>query len=302
MSKNVLITGAAGFVGTYLTEFLIDRGYDVIILSRSAKGNKGNVAYWNPQQGEIDIDALQNLDAAVHLAGENIAGRWTDQKKARIENSRVLGTKLLSESLASLNKKPEVLISASAIGIYGNRGDEILTEASSHGQGFLADVGVKWEEATKIAKEAGIRTCNVRIGLVLGKDGGALKKMLMPFKLGLGGKIGDGKQYWSWIAIDDLVEIICYLLKNKNLEGPVNAVSPNPVTNSEFTRALGQVLNRPTLIPLPAFAARGLLGEMADETMLSSARVIPQKLLDAGFKFKYMDLKNALSGILKTEI
>jgi len=302
MSKNVLITGAAGFVGTYLTEFLIDRGYDVIILSRSAKGNKGNVAYWNPQQGEVDIDALQNLDAAVHLAGENIAGRWTDQKKARIENSRVLGTKLLSESLASLNKKPEVLISASAIGIYGNRGDEILTEASSHGQGFLADVGVKWEEATKIAKEAGIRVCNVRIGLVLGKDGGALEKMLMPFKLGLGGKIGDGKQYWSWIAIDDLVEIIYYLLKNKNFQGPVNAVSPNPVTNSEFTRALGQVLNRPTLIPLPAFAARGLLGEMADETMLSSTRVIPQKLLDAGFKFKYMDLKNVLSGILKTEI
>ena len=302
MSKNVLITGAAGFVGTYLTEFLIDRGYDVIILSRSAKGNKGNVAYWNPERGEIDIDALQDLDAAVHLAAENIAGRWTDHKKTRIDNSRVLGTKLLSESLASLNKKPEVLISASAIGIYGNRGDEILTEASSHGQGFLADVGVKWEEATKIAKEAGIRACNVRIGLVLGKDGGALKKMLMPFKLGLGGKIGDGKQYWSWIAIDDLIEIIYYLLKNKNLEGPVNAVSPNPVTNSEFTRALGQVLNRPTLIPLPAFAARGLLGEMADETMLSSTRVIPQKLLDAGFKFKYMDLKNALSGILKTEI
>jgi len=275
MSKNVLITGATGFVGTYLTEFLIDRGYDVIILSRSAKGNKGNVAYWNPERGEIDIEALKNLDAAVHLAGENIAGRWTDHKKTRIDNSRVLGTKLLSESLASLNKKPEVLISASAIGIYGNRGDEILTEASSHGQGFLADVGVKWEEATKIAKEAGIR---------------------------IGGKIGDGKQYWSWIAIDDLVEIIYYLLKNKNLEGPVNAVSPNPVTNSEFTRALGQVLNRPTLIPLPAFAARGLLGEMADETMLSSTRVIPQKLLDAGFKFKYMDLKNALSGILKTEI
>ena len=302
MSKNILITGAAGFVGTYLTEFLIDKGYDIIILSRSAKNTKANIAHWDPESGEIDIDALQNLDAVVHLAGESIAGRWTDHKKVRIENSRVLGTKLLSESIASLNKKPEVFISASAIGIYGSRGDEILDEASSCGQGFLADVGVKWEEATKAAQDAGIRVCNVRIGLVLGQDGGALEKMLVPFKFGLGGKIGDGTQYWSWIAIDDLIQIIYYLLNNENVQGPVNAVSPNPVTNNQFTKALGRTLNRPTMFPLPAFAARGLLGEMADETMLSSTRVMPQKLLDSGFKFKYIDLNEALSGILKTKI
>ncbi|MGB3728051.1 MAG: TIGR01777 family oxidoreductase [Thermodesulfobacteriota bacterium] len=302
MSKNILITGAAGFVGTYLTELLIDKGYDVIILSRSAKNTKANITHWDPEKGEIDIDALQNLDAVVHLAGENIAGRWTDQKKARIENSRVLGTKLLSETLASLNKKPEVLIAASAIGIYGNRGHELLTEASSTGYGFLADVGIKWENSTKVAKDAGIRVCNLRIGLVLGQDGGALEKMLLPFKFGLGGKIGDGKQYWSWIAIDDLIQIIYYLLKNENIEGPVNAVSPNPATNNQFTKALGQALHRPTIFPLPAFAARGLLGEMADETMLSSTRVIPQKLLDSDFKFKYTDLNEALSGILKNNI
>lgn len=302
MSKNVLITGAAGFVGTHLTELLVEQGYNLVILSRSAKNTKGNVAHWNPDSGEIDVKALENLDAVVHLAGENIAGRWTESKKAKIENSRVLGTKLLSESLASLENKPEVFICASAIGIYGDRGDEILTESSSSGDGFLADVGVKWEEATQSAQDAGIRVCNLRIGLVLGKDGGALEKMLVPFKLGLGGKIGDGKQYWSWIAIDDLVGIIYYLIQNKNIKGPVNAVSPNPATNNEFTSALGRTLNRPTIFPLPAFAARGLLGEMADETMLSSSRVMPKKLLDSGYKFKYTDLHNALSGILKTNL
>ncbi|GJM16525.1 MAG: hypothetical protein DHS20C13_18520 [Thermodesulfobacteriota bacterium] len=302
MSKNILITGAAGFVGTHLTEYLVSKGCNVLILSRSAKSTKGNVAYWNPKRGEIDIEVLKGLDAVVHLAGENIAGRWTDQKKVKIESSRVLGTRLLSESLAALSKKPEVLISASAIGIYGDRGDEVLTEASSHGSGFLADVGVKWEGATKAAKEAGIRVCNLRIGLVLGKDGGALEKMLMPFKLGLGGRIGDGKQYWSWIAIDDLIRIIYSLLNNKDLEGPVNAVSPNPITNNEFTSALGKTLNRPTIFPLPGFVARGLLGEMADETMLSSTRVIPQKLLDIGFEFKHTNLENALSGILQSKL
>lgn len=302
MSKKVLISGAAGFVGTHLTELLVEKGYNIAILSRSAKSTKANVAHWNPESGEIDIEALENLHAVVHLAGENIAGRWTENKKAKIENSRVDGTRLLCKSLASLKNKPEVLICASAIGIYGDRGDEILSEASSSGDGFLADVGIKWEEATTAAIEAGIRVCNLRIGLVLGKDGGALEKMLIPFKLGLGGKIGDGKQYWSWIVIDDLVEIIYYLLQNKDIKGPVNAVSPNPVTNNEFTSALGRTLNRPTIFPLPAFAARGILGEMADETMLSSTRVIPKKLLDFGYKFKYTDLHNALSGILKSNI
>lgn len=300
MSKKILISGASGFVGTHLSELLTDKGYVVISLSRSATMADSNTAHWDPKSGEIDVEVLEDLYGVVHLAGENIAGRWTEEKKSRIEESRVEGTKLLSKTLSSLNKKPDVMISASAIGIYGDRGDELLTEASSYGDGFLADVGVKWEQATGTAKKAGIRVCNVRIGLVLGKDGGALEKMLLPFKFGLGGKIGDGTQYWSWIAIDDLIQIIYYLLTNKDVDGPVNAVSPNPVTNQEFTKTLGTTLNRPTIFPLPAFAARGLLGEMADETMLSSTRVVPQKLLDSGFQFNYTDLHEALSGILKS--
>ena len=298
MSKNVLVSGASGFIGTHVTKLLADHGYNVIMLSRSARGSRKNVVRWSPTEGEIDTNGLTDLNAVVHLAGESIAGRWTADKKSRIENSRVLGTKLLSETLANLSKKPEVLISASAVGIYGDRESELLDESSEPGEGFLADVAVKWEEATSPAKKAGIRVCNLRIGLVLGNDGGALEKMLLPFKFGVGGKIGDGKQYWSWIAIDDLESIIFYLIENKSIEGPINAVAPNPVTNSEFTSELGKTLNRPTLIPLPAFAAKGLLGEMAEETMLSSTKVMPKKLLDAGFEFKYTDLKKALSGIL----
>ena len=299
MSEKILITGASGFVGTHLTQFLLQKGYKVKVMIRSSNKTREDQIYWNPDQDEIDTNSLEGLDYVVHLAGENIAGRWTADKKARIENSRVKGTKLLSDSLAKLKNPPKVLIAASAIGIYGNRGDEILTEDSSSGSGFLADVGVKWEEATKLAEEAGIRVCNVRIGLVLGMDGGALEKMIIPFRLGLGGKIGDGRQYWSWIAIDDLISIIYSLLNNENLSGPVNAVAPNAVTNSEFTSIIGKVLKRPTIIPLPAFAAKGLLGEMADETMLSSTRVLPQKLLDSGYEFKYTQLEDALTEILK---
>ncbi len=302
MSKNVLISGAAGFIGTHLTELLVEKGYSVKILTRSSTVSKENVISWNPSEGELDVGALEGLDAVIHLAGENIAGRWTQEKKANIEHSRVDGTRLLSESLAMLDKKPEVFISASAIGIYGDRGNEILTEASTPGTGFLADVGVKWEDATNPAKQAGIRVCNIRIGLVLGADGGALEKMVIPFKLGLGGKIGDGQQYWSWIAVDDVVQIIYYLIESPNLEGPVNLVAPGAVTNEEFTSALGRALNRPTIIPLPSFVAKGLLGEMADETMLSSTRVLPQKLIDAGYKFKYTDLKDTLSDILSKNI
>jgi len=301
MPRHILISGASGFVGTHLTETLSDRGDKVVFLSRSAKSTKKNVIHWNLADGEIDLDESENIDAVVHLAGENIAGRWTEDKKARIENSRVLGTKLLCDTLAGFSKKPKVLISASAIGIYGDRGEELLTEASTPGEGFLADVGVKWEEATTAAREAGIRVCHLRIGLVLGSDGGALEKMIIPFKFGLGGKIGDGSQYWSWVAIDDLVRIIVYLIDNEDLKGPINAVSPNPATNSEFTYVLGKVLKRPTIIPLPAFVAKGLLGEMAQETMLASTRVIPKKLLDSSFKFKYTDLYDALSGILKVD-
>ena len=299
MTKNILISGASGFVGGNLTEFLLERGCKVKKLTRSVQGSAGNLVYWNPAKGEIELEALEGLDAVVHLAGENIAGRWTEKRKTNIENSRIQGTKLLSESLAKLNKKPQVLIAASATGYYGDRGDEILSEESAPGEGFLTDVCLKWENATEVANEAGIRVFTLRIGMVLGLGGGALQKMLPPFKIGVGGKIGEGKQYWSWIAIDDLVGIIYYLLNSQDLKGPVNAVAPYPVTNSEFTFALGRVLNRPTILPLPGFVARGLLGEMADATMLSSARVIPRKLLDSGYKFKYPKLEQALNSILK---
>ncbi len=301
MSKNVLISGASGFVGTNLTEFLLKKGCTVKKLTRSPQGTASDQIYWNPTKGEIELEALEDLNAVVHLAGENIAGRWTDHKKANIEKSRIQGTKLLSESLAKLNKKPEILISASATGYYGDRGDEILNEDSAPGEGFLADVGIGWENATEAANKAGIRVINLRIGLVLGTGGGALEKMLLPFKIGLGGKIGDGKQYWSWIAIDDLVGIIYYLFSKGDLRGPVNAVTPNPVTNTEFTSALGRALNRPTILPLPAFVARGLLGEMADATLLSSVRVIPQKLIDTRYEFKYPKLEQALSNVLSED-
>ncbi len=295
---KILVTGSNGFVGGNLIDVLESRGHDVTRLIRSNNGTEPGCAYWNPGSSEIELEKLEGHDAVVHLAGESIAGRWTEEKKEKIEKSRVQGTKLLAQSLAKLNNKPEVLNSASAVGIYGDRGGEVLTEISSAGQGFLADVAVKWENATKDAANAEIRVVHLRIGLVLGKGGGALEKMLLPFKLGVGGVIGSGNQYWSWISIDDLLEIILYSINNKIIKGPVNTTTPIPVTNREFTKTLGRVLGRPTILPLPAFVARGIMGEMAQETMLASTRVIPEKLTSAGFIFRYPEIENALMHII----
>ncbi|MDX6713021.1 MAG: uncharacterized protein QOH96_4037, partial [Blastocatellia bacterium] len=258
-----------------------------------------NSAFWNPGTGEIDAAALEGIDAAVHLAGENISeGRWTDEKKKRIFDSRVTGTTLLSETLAGLNDKPHVLISASAIGYYGNRGDELVNEASKPGNDFLANVCAQWEQSTSSAKEAGIRVANIRIGVVLSAKGGALAKMLLPFKMGVGGKVGVGDQYMSWIALDDLISAILFLIDTDSIQGPVNMVSPNPVTNAEFTKSLGKALSRPAILPAPAFALRLIFGEMADALLLSGARVDPAKLKASNYTFRYPQLDATLKHLL----
>lgn len=236
----------------------------------------------------------------VHLAGENIAaGRWTAARKARILDSRVKGTRLIAETFAKLERPPKVLISASATGYYGCRGNEVLREESSPGTGFLADVCRKWEAATDAATRKGTRVVHLRTGLVLSGNGGALGKMLLPFKLGIGGRVGSGEQYWSWISLDDLCAAILHSIEAQSLHGPVNMVSPSPATNLEFTKALGRVLSRPTVFPVPAFAARLALGEMADELLLCSARVEPTKLLASRFGFKHKDLEATLRDLLR---
>ncbi len=299
---RILVTGSTGLVGSALVPFLTTSGHGVTRLTRSKNFSGGkigeSVAYWNPNAKNMDSAALEGHEAVVHLAGENIAGIWTQEKKARIRKSRVEGTRLLSRSLAELGKPPRVLVCASAIGYYGNRGDEILTEESESGEGFLAEVCREWEEACEPALEKGIRVVNLRTGLVLSPEGGALKTMLTPFRLGVGGTIGSGNQYISWISIDDMVGVIHHAINQENLEGPVNAVAPNPVTNREFTKTLARVLGRPSFFSVPEFALRILTGEMAEEMLLASTRALPRKLLDTGYKFRYPGLEGALRHLL----
>jgi uncharacterized protein (TIGR01777 family) len=257
---------------------------------------------WYPDQGRIDAQHLEGIDAVVHLAGENIAaGRWTTQKKRTIRESRVQGTTLLSDTLASLSRSPSVFISASAIGFYGNRGDDLLTEKSPPGNDFLAKVCIDWEAATKSAAEKGIRTAHPRFGVILDAREGALAKILPPFRAGIGGKVGGGKQWMSWIALDDVVGGLKFLLNDKSIDGPVNFVAPNPVTNAEFTSTLGRVISRPTILPMPAFAVRLAFGEMADALLLSSQRVDPVVLEDKGFLFSWPTLEPTLRHILNTD-
>jgi hypothetical protein len=248
--------------------------------------------------GSIDTSGLQGVEAVVHLAGENIAERWTAAKKANIRDSRANGTRVLCEALTGLTPLPKVLVSASAIGYYGDRGAEVLTEDSASGSGFLAEVCRAWEVATEPAHQRGIRVVRLRFGVVLSAAGGALAKMLPPFRLGLGGTLGSGRQYMSWIALDDAVGAIHHAVVTEPLQGPTNAVAPQPVTNQAFTKALGSVLRRPTLLPLPAFAARLIFGEMADELLLASTRVQPAKLQASGYSFRYPELEGALRHVL----
>lgn len=280
----------------------IDGDEVVRLVRREPEQPREAIVGWDPAAGVIDSETLAStgrLDAVVHLAGESIAGgRWTAARKARIRDSRVDGTGLLAHSLAELADPPRVLISVSAIGWYGDRGEEWLDESQPAGSSFLCGVCRDWETAAEPARTAGIRVVHPRIGVVLSSRGGALQKMLLPFKLGLGGRVGSGSQHWSWIAIDDVVAAIRHAITSDNVEGPVNTVAPTPATNAEFTTALGRVLGRPTILPMPAFAARLLLGEMADELLLSSTRVRPGTLTDTGFTFAYPDLEQALRHVL----
>ena len=296
-AMRIAITGSTGMVATALLPILRRAGHEVIPVVRD-KGKAGSI-YWDPSIGEIDTASLEGIDATVHLAGENIAsGRWTAAKKKRIQDSRVKGTRLISESLARLQRLPKVIVSASAIGYYGDRGKEVLREDSTPGQGFLSQVCREWEAATDPAARKGIRVIHLRFGIILSSRGGALSKMLLPFKMGVGGRIGSGNQYMSWISLDDVCGVILHCMETTGLQGAVNTVSPTPVTNAEFTRALGRALSRPAIFPLPAFAARIVLGEMADDLLLSSARVDPVKLQATRYRFRHTDLEPTLKYLL----
>ena len=300
---KIIVTGSTGLVGGALVRSLLADGHEVTRLVRGgAQGFRapGTAAvHWNPERGEIDAAALEGHDGAVHLAGEPIAeGRWDEEKKRRILESRVKGTRLLAETLAGLGAKPKALVSASATGFYGDRGDEVLREESASGGDFLSEVCREWEKATLAASRAGVRVVHLRIGVVLSGEGGALAKMVTPFKLGLGGKLGSGRQYMSWIALEDLIGVIRRALEDESLRGPVNAVAPQPVTNGEFTKALGRALGRPTVFAVPAFAARLAFGETADALLLASTRVEPARLKEIGYQFRHPEIEGALRSAL----
>lgn len=296
---HVLVSGASGFIGSALVPALTAGGHTVTRLVRSTPRPGRAEIPWNPAARSIGTPALEGLDAVVHLAGDNVAsGRWTAAKKASIRDSRVQGTTVLCEALAQLVKPPKVLLCASAIGYYGDRGETILREESPPGTGFLAEVCQAWEAATAPAVQRGIRVVRLRFGIVLSPAGGPLAKMLTPFRLGLGGVIGAGKQYMSWIALDDVLGVIQHALSTETLQGPVNVVAPQPVTNQEFTATLGKVLQRPTRLSMPAFAARLIFGEMADALLLASTRVLPARLVASEYTFHHPALEEALQYLL----
>ena len=274
---------------------MASEGHEIVRLVRPGSAPARAQLSWDPESGAIDREGLEGLDAVVHLAGENIAsGRWTAARRARLTRSRVAGTTLLSETLAGLSKPPAVLVSASAIGFYGDRGDERLDERSAAGRGFLPELATAWEASTESAERAGIRVVKLRIGIVLSPKGGALAKMLPPFRLGLGGRLGSGRQIMSWIALADLVGAMRFAIVKPALSGAVNATAPGAVSNAEFTRTLARVLRRPAILPLPAFALRVLFGELADEALLAGARVLPRRLEEEGFRFEHPELEEAL--------
>ncbi len=295
---QILISGASGLIGSALRPALVAAGHTTAALVRRPAA--GDQVQWDPAQ-PLDPHGLEGFDAVVHLAGKNISGYWTDKFKREVRQSRVQGTRTLAIAAAESFRQtgaPRVFVAASAIGYYGNRGDEELTEESPAGSGFLSEVCQEWESAAAPAADAGLRVVHVRIGVVLAKEGGALAAMLTPFRLGLGGPVGNGRQYWSWVTLDDVVGAFLFALTNDELRGPVNAVAPQAVRNSEFVRALGREIHRPTVFPLPAFVVRALFGEMGDALLLASARVEPEKLQAAGFRFQHPELSEALRATL----
>ena len=298
---KVLISGSSGLVGSALCQRLeAEPDCEIVRLVRKQSPDTQQTSVvWNPAEGQLEPQAFDGVDVVVHLGGVNIAGkRWSPEVKQKIFNSRFQSTSLLATKLASLEQKPSVFLCASAVGFYGDRGEERLDEASPRGEGFLADVCQAWEQATQPAQDAGIRVVNMRFGMILDRKGGALGQMLTPFKMGVGGRLGSGKQYWSWIALPDVINALQFCLNHSELAGPVNFVAPDEVTNLEFTKTLGKVLSRPTCLPVPAWGVKTAFGEMGQELMLTSARVIPKKLTEAGFQFQYPQLEDAFRSVL----
>jgi uncharacterized protein len=295
---KIAIAGASGLVGSALIPSLVQDGAAITRLVRSTP--KPGEIEWHPNQDHLNVESLEGFDVIINLAGENIAGgRWTDEQKRKIRDSRVSGTHLLSEAIAKMSVKPSAFLCASATGIYGDRDDEVLDEQSESGGGFLAGVCREWEKACEPAVKAEVRVVNLRLGPVIAREGGMLAKLLTPFKMGMGGKVGSGKQYISWVGLDDVVNAIKVAINDQSIRGPLNIVSPNPVTNEEFTRTLGHVLNRPTALAVPAFAARLAFGEMADEMLLASQKVLPKKLSAIGFQFQYPELEAAFKKYIR---
>lgn len=298
MISKILVSGASGPIGTALLPPFKTRGYEITRLVRGAAKGADQIS-WDPGK-PIAPETVSGFDAVIHLAGESIVGRWTDEKKRKIRDSRVMGTTALAEALAHAKDKPQVFVCSSAIGYYGDRGNEVLTEQSAPGSGFLPGVCCEWEAATGAASKAGIRTVQMRTGIVLSAKGGALGKMLTPFKLGLGGKIGSGQQWMSWIDVQDMVGAIHHILKSDLLQGPVNMVAPKPVTNIEFTQTLASVLSRPAIFPVPAFAVKFAFGEMGETVLLGSQRVEPTQLVMSGYPFRFSMLRASLENILRS--
>ena len=296
MISRILVSGGSGPSGTALLPPLKTRGYEVTRLVRGTATGADQIP-WDPGK-PIDPETVSGFDAVVHLAGESIVGRWSDEKKKKIRDSRVAGTTALAEALAQAKDKPHVFACSSAIGFYGDRGNEVLNEHSAPGSGFLPDVCCEWEAATQAAVHAGIRTVQMRTGIVLSPKGGALGKMLTPFKLGVGGKIGDGQQWMSWIDVQDMVGAIHHVLKSDLLQGPVNMVAPKPVTNAEFTQTLASVLSRPAIFPVPAFIVKAAFGEMGETVLLGSQRVEPTQLVMSGYPFRFSTLRASLQNLL----
>jgi uncharacterized protein (TIGR01777 family) len=296
MSRVVAITGASGLVGGALSRALTGAGWTVLPLVR--RHPRPGEARWDPDTGRVDTASLEGIGAVVHLAGASIGVRWTPARKRRIRHSRVDGTRVLAEALASLRQPPPVLVGASGVGLYGDRGDDVVSEADPPGAGFLADLGQEWEAAADPARRAGIRVAHARLGIVLSPDGGALQRMLLPFRLGLGGRMGSGRQWMSWITLDDAVAAFRFLVERDDQAGPFNAVAPHPVRNADFARALGAALGRPAIVPVPGFLLELLFGEMAREALLAGQRAVPARLSDAGFAFRDPDLLPALRRLL----
>jgi uncharacterized protein (TIGR01777 family) len=295
---RVAVSGASGLIGTELTQVLKREGHDVLRLVRARPAGRG-AAHWDPATGEIDREALAGCDAVVHLAARTIRpGRWTEAAKRELLDSRRAGTGLIARTMAGLDQGPRVLVSMSAVHFYGDRGDELLTEAAGPGQGFLAEVTRTWEAAADPARAAGIRVVHPRGGQVITPEAGTLRQLLPVFRLGLGGRFGNGRQWWSWISLDDMVGVIVHALTRPDVAGPLNTCAPGLVTNGEFTRILARVLRRPAVIPVPRFGPRLVVGDLADELVYASVRAVPERLLASGYEFRYPDLEGGLRAML----